>query len=326
MTDRTPTDEIAAAVARGYGEPAEALRVSAVVAPRPDPGEVTVCVAYASVNPVDWKLLTGAMRGMIDVDFPFRPGCDGAGTVESVGEGVTGLTFGDRVAFNSPLPRCGAFAEVVAVPAKTCAKIPDEVDYDHAAALPVVAETARQALHDAGRIEAGQTVLIHGASGAVGCCALQLAKRAGAAVLATASGKNADFVRLLGADTFIDYRTQRFEDRVAEISPGGVDLVIDTAGGETTDRSFAVLKRGGRLVSVVNRPDTRRAEAAGVTAEMVFLKPDGDRLADLLALAAQGKLSVEVAGVTPLSGAAAALVRQRDGGFRGKLLLDCRDA
>ena len=319
-------DSITAAVASDYGDPADVLRVKKVDAPRPAAGEVTVCVAYASLNSVDWKFLTGVMRGMIDVDFPFRPGCDGAGTVESVGAGVTSFRFGDRVAFNSPLPRCGAFADVVAVPAATCAKIPDEVEYQYAAALPVVAETAQQALFDAGRVEAGQTVLIHGASGAVGCCALQLAKRAGAAVLATASGRNADFVRLLGADTFIDHRTERFEERVAEISPGGVDLVIDTAGGETTDRSFAVLKRGGRLISVAGQPDAAQAEAAGVHAEMVFLKPNGNRLASLLELAAKGRLSVEVAETFKLARVVEALGKQRAGGFRGKLLLDCRDA
>lgn len=317
---------INAAVASEHGEPADVLRIESVAAPQPAAGEVTVCVAYASVNPVDWKFLTGAMRGMIDVGFPFRPGCDGAGTVESVGAGVAGLKYGDRVAFNSPLPRCSAFAELVAVPASMCARIPDELEYSHAAALPVVAETARQAIDAAGGVSAGETVLIHGASGAVGCCALQLAKRAGAAVLATASGTNADFVRLLGADTFIDYRTQRFEDRVAQISPGGVDLVIDTAGGETTDRSFAVLKRGGRLISVAGQPDESRAADADVHAEMVFLKPDGKRLASLLELAGKGRLSVEVAETFPLARVAEALEKQRAGGFRGKLLIDCRDA
>ena len=312
-----------AAVARGYGEPADVLTIETGPVPRPAAGELLVAVRFASVNPVDWKFLTGAMRGMIDLAFPFRPGCDGAGTVAAVGAGVTRFAAGDRVAFNSPLPRCGGFATHVAVPAGACATIPDNVDDDLAAGLPVVAETAQQALFDVADLRVGETLLIHGASGAVGCCGLQLAKRAGAAVLATASGKNADFVRLLGADTFIDYRTERFEDRVAEISPGGVDVVLDTAGGETTDRSFAVLKRGGRLVSVAGLPDEQKAAAAGVRAEMVMMKPDGDRLADLLALAGKGRLSVETAEVFPLVKAAAALAKQRDGGFRGKLLLDC---
>ena len=314
------------AVASGYGEPADVLTVERVADPEPGAGEVVVDVAFAGVNPVDWKFLTGAMREMIPLDFPFRPGCDGAGTVSAVGRGATRFAVGDRVAFNAPLPRCGAMAAAVAVRAATCAKVPDNVDLDLAAGLPVVAETAHQALFDFGGLEVGQTVLIHGASGAVGCCALQLAKRAGAAVLATASGRNADFVRLLGADTFIDYRTERFEDRVAEISPGGVDLVLDTAGGDTTDRSFAVLKRGGRLASVAGRPDPAKAEAAGVEAGVVMLKPDGGRLASLLELAGKGRLSVETAETFPLAEVAAALTKQRDGGFRGKLLLDCGDS
>ena len=217
-------------------------------------------------------------------------------------------------------------AGAVVVSADTCAVIPDEVDETAmAAGLPVVAETAQQALFEFGGLQAGQIVLIHGASGAVGSCGLQLAKNAGAFVIGTASGKNADLVRLLGVDTFVDYRERRFEDAVKEVAPDGVDLVLDTAGGETTDRSFAVLKRGGRLASVANRPDPAKAEAAGVTADMVLLEPSGDRLAALLGLAAKGKLAVEIAETFPLADAAAALTKQRDGGFRGKLLLDCGD-
>ena len=204
--------------------------------------------------------------------------------------------------------------------------MPDAVDLKLAAALPVVAETAQQALFESGTLEAGQIVLIHGASGAVGCCAVQLAKRAGAFVIGTASGKNADLVRLLGADTFVDYREQRFEDAVKAVAPDGVDLVLDAAGGETTDRSFAVLKRGGHLASVANRPNPDRAQATGVTAEMVLLDPSGERLAGLLDLASKGRLAVEIADVIPLTEAAGAIVKQRDGDFRGKLLLDCRAA
>lgn len=311
------------AVASGYGEPADVLSIETVDAPAPAAGELCVDVAFASVNPVDWKLLSGSMREMMPLDFPFRPGCDGAGTVRAVGDGVSGFAVGRRVAFNAPLPRCGAMAGTIAVLAETCAVVPDEVDFKLAAGLPVVAETARQALFDAGGLEAGRVVLIHGASGAVGCCALQLAKHAGAIVIGTASGKNADYVRLLGVDTFIDYREQRFEDAVNTVAPDGVDLVLDTAGGETTDRSFAVLKRGGRLISVVNPPDGAKAAAVGVTAEMVLLNPSGDRLAELLGAAAKGKLAVEIADTFPLNEAAAALDKQRAGGFRGKLLIDC---
>ena len=313
------------AVASGYGKPAEILSVETVPAPRPGPGEVAVDVRFASVNPVDWKLLEGGERKLFDIEFPFRPGCDGAGEVAAAGDGVTAFAVGDRVAFNSPIPTCGAMAGTLAVPAETCGKIPDNVDFKLAAGLPVVAETAQQALFEFGELRAGETVLIHGASGAVGSCALQLAKYAGAAVIATASGENADFVRLLGSDTFIDYRTQAFEDAVKEVAPDGVDLVLDTAGGETTDRSFAVLKRGGRLASVANKPDDAKAGAAGVTASMVLMHPSGRRLAELLELAGKGRLSVEIADVKPLAEVAAALEKQKRADFRGKLLIDCRD-
>ena len=312
-------------VASEYGEPADVLSVETVDAPEPAAGELAIDVRFASVNPVDWKLLSGDLKEMMPLDFPFRPGCDGAGEVRSVGAGVTGFAAGERVAFNAPIPECGAMAGTVTVAAETCAKIPDNVDFKLAAGLPVVAETAQQALFEFGGLEAGQTVLIHGASGAVGSCALQLAKRAGAAAICTASGANADFVRLLGADTFIDYKQQRFEDAVKTVAPDGVDLVLDTAGGETTDRSFAVLKQGGRLASVVQPPDDSKAERAGVTAEMILMKPDGDRLAGLLELAGEGRLSVEIADVKPLPEVAAALEKQKRGDFRGKLLIDCRD-
>ena len=311
-----------AATADDYGEVPGVLSVRPRHLPDPAAGEVRVDVAFASVNPVDWKLLVGGERKLFDVEFPFHAGCDGAGTIAAVGAGVTDFAVGDRVAFNSPVPRCGAMAGAVNVPAETCAKVPAEVDTALAAALPVVAETAHQALFDSGKLQAGQTVLIHGASGAVGCCGVQLAKRAGAAVIGTASGRNADYVRLLGVDTFIDYRTERFEDRVKEMSPDGVDLVLDTAGGETTDRSFAVLKSGGHLASVADRPDPEKAKAAGVTAEMVVMKPSGSRLASLLGLAAKGRLAVEIAEARPLSEAPAMLAKQKGGGFRGKLLLD----
>ena len=311
------------AVASRYGEPADVLAIEDAPDPSPGAGELLIDVAFASVNPVDWKFLTGAMKEIVPLEFPFRPGCDGAGTVSGVGAGVSGFAVGDRVAFNNPLPACGGMATAIAASADTCAKIPGEVDLQLAAALPVVAETAHQALFESGDLTAGETALIHGASGAVGCCALQLAKAAGALVIGTASGKNADYVRLLGVDTFIDYREQRFEDVVREMSPDGVDLVLDTAGGETTDRSFAVVKKGGHLAGVAGMPDDAKANAAGVTAEMVMMRPSGARLADLLGMAAKGKLAVEIADVLPLADAAAALSKQRDGGFRGKLLLDC---
>ena len=311
------------AVASGYGEPAEVFSIETIDAPSPASGELAIDVAFASVNPVDWKLLAGAMKEMLPVEFPFCPGCDGSGTVRAVGDGVSGFGVGQRVAFNSPIPECGAMAGTVAVPAETCAAIPDEVDFKLAAGLPVVAETAHQALFDSGNLQAGQIVLIHGASGAVGCCALQLAKDAGAIVIGTASAKNADYVRLLGVDTFIDYREQRFEDAVKAVAPDGVDLVLDTAGGDTTDRSFGVLKKGGHLASVVNPPDDAKANAAGVTAEMVLMNPSGDRLAALLGLAAKGKLAVEIADEFPLAEVAAAMAKQRAADFRGKLLIDC---
>ena len=220
----------------------------------PGAGEVLIDVAFAGVNPVDWKLLSGAMREMMPIEFPFRPGCDGAGTVQALGVGATGLSVGQRVAFNSPIPRCKAMAGQVAVPANTCASVPDNVDFKLAAGLPVVAETAQQALFESGGLRAGQTVLIHGASGAVGCCRAAIGEeRAGAdRCSATASG----IERGLTCGCWVPTPSstiarERFEDRVAGNQPRrrGPRRRHRRRGDAPTGRSPS-LKRGGRVVSV----------------------------------------------------------------------------
>ena len=234
-----------------YGGP-EQLRFEDTSAPNPADGQVLVRVQAASVNPIDYKLASGALRQLMPLSFPWVPGGDFAGVVEAVGRGVTTMKRGDAVYGDTP--GGSSYAEFVTTGAGMVAPKPGKLNPVEAASVPIAAQTAWQGLFDHGHLERGQTVLIHAAAGGVGTFAVQLAHWKGARVLATASAANADYVRGLGADQVIDYKATRFES-VAK----NVDLVLDLAGGETQQRSFSVLKPGGRLVSTVQPPSKEEA-------------------------------------------------------------------
>lgn len=301
-----------------FGGP-EVVAIVDVARPVAGPGEVLVRTRAAGVNPVDWKIRKGLLKGAAPTP-PFTLGCDVAGEVVAVGDGVGdapgGLAVGDSVFAFVPLQRLGAFAEFVAVPAAAAARAPTTIDSVHAAAVPVAALTAWQALFDTAGLEKGQSVLIHGAAGGVGHVAVQLAKWKGAKVIATASKENTEFVKSLGADEVIDYQGQRFEDVVA-----GVDVVFDAIGGETQSRSIGVLKPGGFLVSIVQQPDPAALKARGVRGSAMMVKPSAVQLAEIARLIDAGTLKVTVSETFPLSEAAKALERSEAGHVRGKLVL-----
>ena len=221
-----------------YGGP-EQLRLEEAPQPKVESGKVLVRIHAASVNPIDFKLASGNMRQIMPINFPWIPGGDFSGIVEEVGSGVTGLAKGDAVYGDAS--GGGAYAEFYAGPASMIAPKPRRLSDIEAASVPLAAQTAWQGLFDNGRLERGETVLIHGAAGGVGTFAVQLAHWKGAKVLATASSDNVDYLQSLGADTVIDYKATPFES-VAK----NVDLVFDLIGGETQRRSFGVLKAGGR--------------------------------------------------------------------------------
>lgn len=244
-----------------YGGP-DVIRLEETARPEPGPDEVLVRVLAAGVNPVDWKTREGrgAARRWSGERFPVVLGWDLSGTVEAVGRSVTTVRPGDEVFGLVRFPEpAGCYAEYAAVPADQVVVKPAALDHAHAAALPLVALTAWQALFDTARLTAGETVLVHAAAGGVGHVAVQLAKWKGATVIATASESKHDLVRSLGADEVVDYRGTPFE-KVAT----GVDVVLDPVGGDTLERSLEVVREGGRVVSLVADPDEDRAGERGV--------------------------------------------------------------
>lgn len=294
-----------------YG-PASVLQYVDVPVPKPAAGEVLLKVQAAGVNPIDWKLRSGRF-GADPKRLPVIPGFDVAGTVEGLGEGATGFKRGDPVFALVHGP--GAYAQYTVVPAKNLVRTPANIDARRAAAIPTAAATAWRALFDAGKLQRGQTVLIHGAAGGVGHFAVQLAKHAGARVIGTASASNAEFIRKLGVEVAIDYRTQRFEEIAKD-----VDLVIDTIGGETLARSYGVLRKGGTIVSVAGRLDPEALAQHGVRGDP-FNGNYPSHLDEIAALVAKGDVVPEIGAEFDLAQAAAAHTQSETGHARGKMVL-----
>ena len=278
--------------------------------------EVLVRVAAAALNPLDVKMQQGLMHGFFPLDFPYTIGTDLAGTVEQVGPDVTGWRVGDLMVTRTDPPRGGALATFVVVPAAYLAKAPGSVSLAAAAGVPTAGGTAWQALFEVAGLEAGQTVLVHAGAGGVGSFAIQLARHVGARVVATASGDGIDIARRLGADQVIDYRSERFEDKVSD-----VDVVLDTIGGDTQQRSFSVLRAGGYLAATASPPDEALAKAHGVSASFVFHQSEAARLSKLLGMINAGTLKVLVDREASLDGLADAFAYQASGRARGKIIV-----
>ncbi|GAB3865947.1 NADP-dependent oxidoreductase [Hymenobacter segetis] len=221
--------------------------------------DVLIQVKAASVNPVDFKIRDGQLKQVLPLRFPHILGNDAAGVVARVGANVTQFKPGDEVYARVDVDRMGAFAEYVAVNEAAVAPKPTSSTMEEAAAMPLVALTAWQTLRDVGQLQPGQRVFIHAGSGGVGTVAIQLAKHWGAFVATTTSTANVDWVQKLGADLVIDYKKEAFENVLA-----GYDLVLDTLGGDALDKSFRVLKAGGKVVSVAGPPDPQFAKDQGM--------------------------------------------------------------
>jgi NADPH:quinone reductase-like Zn-dependent oxidoreductase len=256
------------------------------------------------------------MSAYFTYTLPVILGTDVSGVIEEVGTGVTAFKRGDSVYARSGVTRDGAYAQYVAVPASDVAAKPKSLDHLHSAAIPHATLTAWQALFGLANLTKGQTVLIHGAAGGVGHLAVQLAKWRGAKVIGTGS-RNLDFVRGLGVDEAIDYSTTPFENAVSNI-----DVVLDTVGGDTQQRSWQVLKPGGILVSVVQAPSEESAKAHGVRGAMVFSAPPiGETLAEVAKLIDAGQVKPEVSAVLPLQEIRKAHQMVEASHTRGKLVL-----
>src|SRR6266481_2196509 len=244
-----------------YGDQS-VLTYADVERPEPKSDEVLVQTRAAAVNPVDWKIRDG-LGEMFGLQLPIVLGCEIAGTIEKVGNDVRDFEEGAAVYGYVSLQRNGGYAEYTIAKSDEIAPKLKNLDFDSVAAVAVGALTSWQAIFDTANLQDGQRILITGASGGVGSMAVQLAKAKGAFVIATASGKNEEFVRSLGADEFVDYTREKFEERVRE-----VDVVYDTVGGNTLERSFETLHRGGCLVTIVMPPSKEKAENYGIRASM----------------------------------------------------------
>jgi NADPH:quinone reductase-like Zn-dependent oxidoreductase len=302
-----------------YGGP-EALQYEDAPRPQPQAGEVLIRVHAAGVNPIDWKVREGHMKDFWPHKFPLILGWDLSGVVEELGRGVSRFKIGDEV-YSVPDPtRDGAYAEYVVVRESELALKPKSLHHVHAAAVPLAALTAWQALFDAGQLVSGQRMLIHGGSGGVGHVAVQLAKWKGAHVFGTASTKNQELLRELGVDEPIDYTKQKFEDVARD-----VDLVLDLIGGETQERSWSVLKNGGVLLSLVQPPSVEKAKALGVRAAFVAGHPSGAQLAEIAKLIDSGELKLTIDRILPLSEVRRAHELSQSGHTRGKIVLRVKE-
>jgi len=304
-----------------FGGP-EVLALTDLPRPKTERGEVLVRTLAAGVNPVDWKVREGRLAPRVPHGFPLIPGWDVAGVVEELGEGCQRFRKGDRVfAYaRKPVIQWGTYAEYVAVPERHVALMPPSLLFEEAAAIPCAALTAQQALERAG-VAAGAVLLVLNGSGGVGHFALQLAKVAGARSIATAGGRNQEFVMSQGAEAAIDTARDDLAGAVAARFPDGVDVVLDAIGGEPLVAALAVVKPGGIIVSVVDTLDPEAAKARGVRFERVSSTPSGEQLAVFASHAGRKTLRPHVQTIYPLASAAQAQQESREGHVRGKLVL-----
>ena len=298
-----------------FGGP-DVLRTDDIPVPQPGDDEVLVKVYATSINPIDWKIRSGASQARFPVTFPFTLGWDVSGVVEQKGDKVTDFEVGAEV-YSRPSPaRNGAYAEYIVIKASEVARKPNTIDHVHAASVPLAGLTAWQGLFEHGKLQKGERVLIHAASGGVGTFAVQFAKWKGAYVIGTTSEKNIDLVKQLGADEVIDYKNEQFDEKLKDI-----DLVFDMVGSDTQKRSIKVLKNGGRLVTTVKPEETREAKDKNIHVQgyMALSKPaDLAQIADLID---DGKIKPVIAKILTLDDAKQAQELSEKGHVAGKIVL-----
>ncbi len=302
-----------------YGGP-EQLKLEQISCPEPQAGEVLVRVHAAGVLPAEWKVRQGLFKDFLPISFPYIPGSAFAGVVEEVGSDVTAFQKGQAVFGRS---NNGTYAEYTTVSVETLAPKPESLSFIEAATISGGATVAWTALFENGALQAGQRVLIHGAAGGVGSFAVQFARWKGARVVGTAGVANVEFVRSLGAETVIDYTSTPFEQVVHD-----VDLVLDTVGGETLQRSMYVVKRGGTLVSLLGQPSQEKAQELGIramknTAALPF--PSSDLLQTIAQLIDEGQVKATIARIFPLHEAGLAHELSQTGHGRGRIVLRIAD-
>jgi NADPH:quinone reductase-like Zn-dependent oxidoreductase len=274
--------------------------------------QILVRVRDAGVNPIDWKIRQGYMKQVMPANFPLTLGQDFAGEVVERGKAVNQFAIGNRVFGFAQ----GTYAEYAAAPISTVAAMPKSMDFATAAALPTAGSTALQIIRDLVKAAPGITVLIHGAAGGVGSFASQIARNMGARVIGTATGPDLDYLKSLHVDEVIDFKRERFEEKAS-----GVDAVVDLVGGETLARSYAVVKKGGVLVTTVQPVDESAAKQAGIRAVQMFMKRSAADLAELARLVEKGAVKPRLSQTMELRQAREAQELSETGRAQGKVVL-----
>lgn len=326
-----------------YGGPHE-LKLNEAAMPIPKDEEVLVQIKAASVNPVDFRIRKGNLKPILPYRFPLILGNDCAGVIVETGKHVAGFKMGDEVFTRPPKNSIGTFAEYISVKADAVALKPQNTSFEEAASLPLVGLTAWQALFEKGRMKAGERVFIPGGSGGVGSLAIQLAKHFGATVITNTSNRNLDFVRSLGVDEVFEYSAQKFWKAV-----NPVDIVLDTLGGFTQKKAFAILKAGGKLVSITGPPTRDFAEeiqapgfvriASGILSipaqvrsrrahgsyHFLFMHPDGDQLSEIAKLVETRKIKPVLDRIFSFSKVDEAIAYVEQGHARGKVVVSMEE-
>lgn len=303
-----------AAQIKQFGGP-EAIELVEIEKPKPQAGQVLVKVYASSINPIDYKV----RQGMIPtLKFPFTLGSDIAGVITELGESVNGFAVGNKV-YGQAITLAGAsgaFAEFAAVNGQNIAKMPDTIDFNEASAVVLTGASAIQALTEHIKLASGQKILIHGGAGGIGSVAIQIAKHLGAHVATTATGPGIDFVKKLGANEVIDYKSQKFEELLS-----GFDAVFDAVGGQTYEKSFKVLKKDGIIVSMVAGDEKNLAAQYGVTAIMQSTKVTAENLNALTGLIEKKAVKPHIDKIYSFDKIREAFQEQEAGEVLGKIVI-----
>lgn len=297
----------------------EQMKLQVTEIPEPSENEVLIKIHAAGVNPLDWKVREGYLAEVLPHTLPLTLGWDFAGEIASIGDNVDQWRLGDAVYSRPDFSKNGAYAEYITVSADEIAAKPQTLNWQESAAVPLVTLTAWQALIDIGGINQGDRVLIHAGAGGVGMAAIQLAKLAGATVYTTASSRNIDFLKSLGADEVIDYTQEDFS-KLEDL-----DIVFDTVGGETFEKSWGILKKGGCLVSTVEFPNEDLAAKHDVRANFCFVQANAGQLAEISNLIDSGSIKVEIDSVFRLEEIAKAHAKSESGHTRGKIVIQIQE-
>ena len=305
-----------------FGGPEELKWMDVSIPPMSD-HEIQIQISYAGVNPIDWKMREGLLKSRLPFEFPLILGCDLSGTVIAVGKKVHKFINGDQVfAYcRKPTFKWGTYAESVTLDPNQAALKPKILTFAQAAAIPLTSLTAWQALFEEGKLKKDDVILIHAGAGGVGGFAIQFAKMTGATIYTTASKQHHVYVSKLGADVAIDYNDQSFEKVIKQEHPKGIDLVLDSIGGDTLQKSLEVIKPGGRLVSLVEQLDPSLTISRGIKGGFIYVRPDGRLLNEIGLLIKEGKIIAPHIEEFPLADAAKAQEKVRAGHTKGKIVL-----